>query len=225
MMRSPAGQLRGAAEARRAAGRMVGAAEPRQWEVCPGGNAREREHRPFSKEAQIPGRAQPDAMAGQGGNTGERGMPRRKSRAERARGARKMLCLLRAFRRAGERSPRPCGKVQGARLSVAESGGRCVRYGGGRLLLRAERGGRVWAAGKRQKSPPSDGAPRVMGGRAEKSPAERGFFLENGLCRGGSRNPARLQRGERGAFPTASCPSSSCGARAECSCTPGARRS
>ena len=42
-------------------------------------------YRPFSKEAQIPGRAQPYAMAGQGGNTGERGMPRRKSRAERAK--------------------------------------------------------------------------------------------------------------------------------------------
>ena len=159
----------------------------------------------------------------------------------------------REYRRAGDAAAeKPCGK--GARCpknavssegvpegggaqpsAVRKSSGRApiccgIRWAlralwGGRLLLRAERGGRVWAAGKRQKSPPSDGAPRVMGGRAEKSPAERGFFLENGLCRGGSRNPARLQRGERGAFPTASCPSSSCGARAECSCTPGARRS
>ena len=34
-----------------------------------------------------------------------------------------------------------------------------------------------------------------------------------------------LRPGARGAFPRASCPSSSCGARAECSCTPAARRS
>ena len=224
-MRSPAGQLRGAAEARRAAGRMVGAAEPRQWEVCPGGNAREREHRPFSKEAQIPGRAQPDAMAGQGGNTGERGMPRRKSRAERARGARKMLCLLRAFRRAGERSPRPCGKVQGARLSVADSGGRCVRYGGAAFFFVQKEGGAYGRQEKGRNLPPLT-APRASWAAGQKkAPRNGAFFLENGLCRGGSRNPARLQRGERGAFPTASCPSSSCGARAECSCTPGARRS
>ena len=142
------------------------------------GRGKARRTGPFQRKRRFPGGQGRNAMAGQGGNTGERGMPRRKSRVERARGARKMLCLLRAFRRAGERSPRPCGKVQGARLSVAESGGRCVRYGGGAAFFFVQKeGGRVWAAGKRQKSPPSDGAPRVMGGRAEKSPAERGFFF------------------------------------------------
>lgn len=184
-------------------------------------------YRPFSKEAQIPGRAGPECHGG----------------------------ARREYRRAGDAAAeKPCGK--GARCpknavssegvpegggaqpsAVRESSGRAPICCGIRWALRALWGGgppssscrkRGGAYGRQEKGrnlPPLT-APRASWAAGQKkAPRNGAFFLENGLCRGGSRNPARLQRGERGAFPTASCPSSSCGARAECSCTPGARRS
>ena len=88
----------GSAQSRRAHGGRPQSRRARQWKVCPGGQGR-------------------NAMAGQGGNTGERGRPRRKSRVERARGARKMLCLLRAFRRAGGAQPSAVRESSGRRCA------------------------------------------------------------------------------------------------------------